>query len=133
EHRHRRTEFGQQAEALDELALDPQHPPRVGVQPTAGLLGVQQPLVGGHQVLLGLMPTQDHRAAMPLLGGAVRHAPSLESAVGPARKASSARSASATALTATDSATCWARFGSPGPKFSAGMPRLANRATSVQP
>src|SRR6185437_16429134 len=103
EHRHRRTEFGQQAEALDELALDPQHPPRIGVQPAAGLLRVEQPLVGGHQVLLGLVPAQDHRSAVPLLGGAVAHPPSLESVVVLARKASKARSASATAATATDS------------------------------
>jgi hypothetical protein len=44
---HRRAELGQQAEALDELRLDPQHPPRVGMHPVAGTAPVQQSLVRG--------------------------------------------------------------------------------------
>ena len=39
------TELGQQAEPLDELGLDPQHPPRVGVHPVRGPAPVEQPLV----------------------------------------------------------------------------------------
>ena len=35
EHADRAAELGQRAEALDELRLDPQHPPRVGVHPVA--------------------------------------------------------------------------------------------------
>ena len=35
--------------------------------------------------------------------------------------------------TGTCSSSVCARFGSPGPKFTAGMPSAANRATSVQP
>ena len=33
----------------------------------------------------------------------------------------------------TYSSCLWASIGSPGPKFTAGMPRAVNRATSVQP
>ena len=40
-------ELGQRPEALDELGLDAQHPPRVGVHPVARSSRVQQPLVGG--------------------------------------------------------------------------------------
>ncbi len=41
-----RAELGQRAEALDELRLDAQHPPRVGVHPVGRTAGVEQPLVG---------------------------------------------------------------------------------------
>ena len=34
---------------------------------------------------------------------------------------------------ATRSSSAWAFSGSPGPKFTAGMPRALKRATSVQP
>ena len=47
EDRDRPRQLGEHAEALDELRLDAQHPPRVGVHPVAGAAGVQQPLVGG--------------------------------------------------------------------------------------
>ena len=40
-------ELGERAEALDELRLHPQHPPRVLVDQSVGPRGVQQPLVGG--------------------------------------------------------------------------------------
>src|SRR5690606_13897576 len=39
------TELGQGTEALDELALDAQHPPGVGVQPLGPAPGVQEALV----------------------------------------------------------------------------------------
>src|SRR6185312_1529167 len=41
-----RAELGQCPEALDELGLDPQHPPGVAVHPVARAVRVQQPLVG---------------------------------------------------------------------------------------
>ena len=47
--RDRRAELGQRAEALDELRLDPQHPPRVGVHPVGRPARVEQPLVGGRR------------------------------------------------------------------------------------
>ena len=47
EDRDRRAEFREQPEALDELGLDPQHPPGVGMHPVAGPAPVEQPLVGG--------------------------------------------------------------------------------------
>ena len=53
---------GQRTEALDELGLDPQHPPRVGVHPVAGSAGVEQPLVGGAAGLVALVAAQPHRA-----------------------------------------------------------------------
>jgi hypothetical protein len=37
-----RGQLGEQAEALDELGLDAQHPPRVGVHPVGGPAGVEQ-------------------------------------------------------------------------------------------
>ena len=66
EDRDRRTELGERAEALDELALDPQHPPRVGVHPVAGAAGVEQPLVGGAG--LDLRRAASRVAAAELLG-----------------------------------------------------------------
>src|SRR6185437_8759740 len=47
EDRHGQAELGQQPETLDELSLDAQHPPRVGVHPVARAAAVQQPLIGG--------------------------------------------------------------------------------------
>ena len=46
----RRAELGERAEALDELRLDPQHAPRVGVHPVGRAARVEQPLVGGGPV-----------------------------------------------------------------------------------
>ena len=57
-------QFGERAEALDELRLDAQHPPGVGVHPVGRAAGVQQPLVGGAR--LDLAPPAQHRAE-PLL------------------------------------------------------------------
>src|SRR5487761_1472800 len=39
-------QLGEQPESLDELRLDPHHPPRIGVHPVGGAGPVQQPLVG---------------------------------------------------------------------------------------
>ena len=60
----RARQLGEQPEALDELALDPQHPPRVGVHPVAGAAAVEQPLVGGRALGLRgrLAAAQDDRA-----------------------------------------------------------------------
>ena len=44
--------LGEQAEAFDELALYPQHTPRVGVDPVGRAARVQQPLVGGRRLHL---------------------------------------------------------------------------------
>ena len=44
---HRRAQLRERAEPLDELALDPHDPPRVGVQPVGRAAAVEQPLVGG--------------------------------------------------------------------------------------
>ncbi len=40
-------ELGQQAESLDELGLDAQHPPGIGVHPVGRAALVEQPLIGG--------------------------------------------------------------------------------------
>ena len=61
-------QLGQQAEALDELALDAQHPPRVGVHPVRRAARVEQPLVGGAG--LDLRAPQQHRPAL-VLGSSV--------------------------------------------------------------
>ena len=68
----RRPELGQRAEALDELGLDPQHPPGVGVHPVGGAAGVEEALVGG--AALHLAPPEDHgtTALLPGAAGAVR-------------------------------------------------------------
>ncbi|CAO5250554.1 hypothetical protein FAGKG844_40214 [Frankia sp. AgKG'84/4] len=47
EHGDRPRQLREQPEALDELALDPQHPPRVAVHEPGRATGVKQPLVGG--------------------------------------------------------------------------------------
>ncbi len=46
EDRHRSGQLREQPEPLDELALDPQDPPRVGVDPVGRTTSVQQVLVG---------------------------------------------------------------------------------------
>jgi len=60
EHRDRAAQLGEQAEALDELGLDAQHPPRVGVHPVTGPAPVQQALIGGGA--RDLLPAQRGRA-----------------------------------------------------------------------
>ena len=73
-------EFGERAEALDELRLDAHDPPGVGVHPLGGTFGVEQALVGGAR--LDLVAATDHRAeplllgALPALGVAHVAAPS---------------------------------------------------------
>ena len=54
-----RTEFRQGPEALDELRLDPKHPPRVGVHPGTVASPGEQTLVGRGR--LYLVMTSDHR------------------------------------------------------------------------
>jgi hypothetical protein len=49
EDRHGQAQLGQQAEALDELGLDPHDPPRVGVDPVGRAAAVQQPLICGRR------------------------------------------------------------------------------------
>src|SRR5699024_5428678 len=44
---HRRTELRERTEALDELRLDPQHPPGVGVQPVRLPAVLQEALIRG--------------------------------------------------------------------------------------
>ena len=61
-----RGQLREHPEALDELGLDAQHPPRVGVHPVAVPAGVEQPLVGGAR-LVALLPAQHHRTALLLL------------------------------------------------------------------
>ena len=61
-------QLGQHAEALDELGLDPQHPPRVGVHPVARATRVEQPLVGGGG-LVAAFAAQHDRAPLSLFGG----------------------------------------------------------------
>ena len=56
----RGTHIGHGTEPLDELRLDAQHTPRVGVYPVACPAGIQQSLIGGGA--LRLPPAQDHRA-----------------------------------------------------------------------
>jgi copper ion binding protein len=65
EHADRRPQLSKGSEAFDELRLDPQHPPRVGVDPVRRAPGVEQSLVGG--AALHLVPAQD-RIAAELLG-----------------------------------------------------------------
>ena len=72
EHADGRAELGQRAEALDELGLDAQHPPRVGVQPVRRSARVEQPGVGG--LGLDLLPAQRHRTLVRLARPAVLRA-----------------------------------------------------------
>ena len=57
---HGRSDVGQRPEALDELGLDAQHPPGIGVHPFPGVQGVEQSLVGRGR--LDLAAAQQHRA-----------------------------------------------------------------------
>jgi len=66
EHRHRRTDGGERIEALDELGLNAQHTPLVGVHPVAGPARVQQALIGGAALFVPLVTAQDDRALVPL-------------------------------------------------------------------
>jgi hypothetical protein len=63
EHADRAGQLGEQTEALDELRLDPEHPPRVGVHPVGGTAQVEQPLVGRRpdRPRVGLAAAQHHR------------------------------------------------------------------------
>ena len=63
-------QLGQQPEALDELGLDAQDPPRIGVHPVRRAARVEQSLVGR----AGADPAaaQGHRAALALAGPAER-------------------------------------------------------------
>ena len=122
EHRDRRTELGQRAEALDELALDPQHPPRVGVHPVGRAAGVQQPLVGGAGLHLarGASPVRPRYLLRDLglrASARVMRRP-------PASRAAAARR-SVICSSGTNSSCRCARCGSPGPKFTAGTPSAA--------
>ena len=65
EHRDRARDLGERAEPLDELGLDPQDAPRVGVHPVARAARVQQPLVGG-AALVAAVAAQHDRALVPL-------------------------------------------------------------------
>ena len=128
EHPDRRSELGQRTEALDELGLDPEHPPRVGVHPVRRAARVQQPLVGGGPV--DLVAAHQLGAASLRAGGSCRRG--LITRPGPARRAGAARTPrsgrSARARPAGGRA-----IGSPGPKLTAGTPSAEKRATSVQP
>ena len=60
----------EQAETLDELRLDAQHPPRVGVHPVGRAAGVEQPLVGRRSRGPGRAGTRSARAeGCPGCGG----------------------------------------------------------------
>jgi hypothetical protein len=53
EHADRGAQLGEHTEAFDELGLDAQHPPGVGVHPIGGAVVVEQALVGGRAEHLG--------------------------------------------------------------------------------
>src|SRR5699024_9906633 len=141
-------QLGQRAEALDELALDPHHPPRVGVQPVGVPVLGEQPLVGG--LLRDLRAAQRDRALAVDVGlAAVAHGGTLDGplpggdatvlVVGPGHGPPSVSQASSAVAQARIwsvgqcSSSAWASAGSPGPKFTAGTPSAAKRATSVHP
>ena len=113
EHGDRRAELGQRAEALDELGLDPQHPPRVGVHPVGGPARVEQPLVGGAAV--DLVAALDRPGPSDFGSACPSHASATSAAAG--------RSQRSMCSTGTCSSCLWASIGSPGPKLTAGMPR----------
>src|SRR5262249_853171 len=125
EDRDRGPESGQRAEALDELRLDAEYAPRVGVHPVARPPRVQQSLVGRALVdpvatdqdgALRLVPHHGGQPAMPASPlGAVSHARSTDSQ-------------RPTCSTGTNSSCLCASIGSPGPKFTAGMPSAEKRA-----
>ena len=54
--------FRERSEPVDELALDTQDPPRVGVQPVGVLILVQQSLIGGGAIA-GLRTTDEDRTS----------------------------------------------------------------------
>ncbi len=62
-----RRHLGQQPETFDELALNAQHPPGIGMHPVGRAAGVEQPLVGGGRLHLG--SAQEHRTAAALGAG----------------------------------------------------------------
>ena len=126
EDRDRGPELGQRAEALDELGLDPQHAPRVGVHPVGRAARVEQPLVGGAAVS-HLAAALDDRALHP-----VGRAGSVAS-VAHASHSLRMRSQRSMCSVGTCSSCLCANIGSPGPKLTAGMPSLVNWATSVHP
>src|SRR4051794_2614665 len=144
----RRRQLGEQPEPLDELRLDPQDPPRVGVHPVRRPAGVEESLVG-RAALDRLVAAQRDRTALLFprrpsrFGRDVLLQPGsrLRQAVGinrwrhiyPVRYPRRMRSHSAIRGISTYSSRVCARFGSPGPKFTAGSPIAAKRATSVQP
>ncbi len=53
--------LGERTEAFDELALDPQYTPRIGVHPVGRAAAIEQPLVHRRR-LAGERATQLHRA-----------------------------------------------------------------------
>ena len=124
------------AEALDELGLDPQHPPRVGVHPVGRAAVSQQPLVGGAGgiCVAGAAPPgrggcsrrcrrrrRSCRCAYRLVVGRSRRSRTRDQPRS-GQPAGSAHARSAASHSAISSGTCssrvCARFGSPGPKFT---------------
>ncbi len=83
EDRDRARHLRQQAETLDELALDAKHAPRVGVDPVGDAARVQQPLIGRGR--LDLRAAKQDRAAAALrpggrtvgIDGRLGHGPTL--------------------------------------------------------
>jgi hypothetical protein len=70
EDRDGRTGLGERAEALDELRLDPQDAPWIGVDPVGQAAGVEEALVGG-AALVHLAATLDdgtrHAVGLPVV------------------------------------------------------------------
>ena len=126
EDRDGRAELGEGAEALDELRLDPQDAPRVGVHPVGRAAGVEQPLVGG----ACRSCTWPRRSTTGPPRGRL-----MPVAASGALPASSLRMRSQRSMCSvgTCSSCLCANIGSPGPKLTAGMPSLVNCATSVHP
>ena len=96
----RRAELGQRPEALDELRLDPQHPPRVGVHPVGRARG--SPAAAGRWwSTVDLRAAQDGRAAVLLasrpLGRAAVASPARLRASGASRPRTRAAGRSARA------------------------------------
>ena len=95
----RRAQLGQGAEAVDELRLDPQHPPRVGVHPVGRAPAVQQPLVGrgapgagdrrAPPDLRSSAPEGPRRRGSP--GHAQRRSPRKPRSSGPSQRSSASR------------------------------------------
>src|SRR5699024_3711267 len=71
-------ELGECAEPVDELALDPQYPPRVGVQPVRVLVPVQETLVRGGPVPAVVATDEDGAAEVDgIVRGHGRRTPSV--------------------------------------------------------